>query len=571
MSITGLQIATKFVTEGVAETEKSIKGIQQSADDASGSESGGGVKGLLGNILGMVGGVAVFAGVGAGIGAVTGFLQDSVGVAQQAQQSQQLLANAIKDTNDASGQSVAGLDDYAEHLSTVTDYSKDTVEGVEQIALRAKIPKGLFDETTQEALDMAQAMGISAPNAANILTKALDDPKTAAAQLRREHINLTDAQQKAIAMDVKHGDSLKAQSVILDAVKGSYGGAAEAAGNTFAGKLGILQNQLENTKEKIGDAVLPILSRLMGAVMPLVTQFADKLPGALATATDFFNKNLLPALNDVANIITSPVIPAIDTIAGKIGDFITYLQTHQDVMDAFKAALAGFAIVIVAGLIPAFIGWASVAAAAALETIIATAPIILIGLAVGALILGIIELVRHWSQITAMLGKFKDGVAKDVGDAFSGLGTAVHTVWTGIQNAVKGGINTVIGDVNSFIRALDSIQIHIPSVGVGPVKTPGLDWNGLGLGQIPYLAAGGTAVTEGLSVVGEHGPELQYLPKGASIIPLGMGGGAGANAGNAAGATGATITLVIDGRQIARAVLPHLTDAVYNATGVRGV
>ena len=34
------------------------------------------------------------------------------------------------------------------------------------------------------------------------------------------------------------------------------------------------------------------------------------------------------------------------------------------------------------------------------------------------------------------------------------------------------------------------------------------------------LAQGGTATASGLSIVGEQGPELRYLPRSASVIPL---------------------------------------------------
>jgi hypothetical protein len=45
---------------------------------------------------------------------------------------------------------------------------------------------------------------------------------------------------------------------------------------------------------------------------------------------------------------------------------------------------------------------------------------------------------------------------------------------------------------------------------------------------VPALAEGGTALKPGWSMVGEEGPELRYLPKGASVVPLGHSAAAGA-------------------------------------------
>lgn len=43
--------------------------------------------------------------------------------------------------------------------------------------------------------------------------------------------------------------------------------------------------------------------------------------------------------------------------------------------------------------------------------------------------------------------------------------------------------------------------------------------HGFGL-HVPKLAGGGTATEGGWSMVGERGPELRYLPRGASVVPL---------------------------------------------------
>jgi len=94
----------------------------------------------------------------------------------------------------------------------------------------------------------------------------------------------------------------------------------------------------------------------------------------------------------------------------------------------------------------------------------------------------------------------------------TGLGRLVGTVFGGIGAAVRSGLNGVIGIVNGIIRAINAIQVHIH---VGPVN---LDWNGLQLGYIPRMHAGGI-------VPGRAGSEvLTLLQAGERVIPRDQAG-----------------------------------------------
>jgi TP901 family phage tail tape measure protein len=93
------------------------------------------------------------------------------------------------------------------------------------------------------------------------------------------------------------------------------------------------------------------------------------------------------------------------------------------------------------------------------------------------------------------------------------------TIGDAIAGILKGAINGfIINPINAIISRLDSISVDTPFGHVG-----------FSIPYIPRLAAGGTAIAPGLAVIGERGPELAYLPTGASVIPL--SGGAGASGG----------------------------------------
>ncbi|WP_025620340.1 phage tail tape measure protein [Salinispora cortesiana] len=95
------------------------------------------------------------------------------------------------------------------------------------------------------------------------------------------------------------------------------------------------------------------------------------------------------------------------------------------------------------------------------------------------------------------------------------VGRATWGLFDGLKAAFKSALNWIIGKWNR-------LSFRIPGVSV-----PGLGqvWGGATLStpNIPYLAKGGTALAPGLAVVGERGPEVAYLNRGATIQPLGAG------------------------------------------------
>ena len=127
------------------------------------------------------------------------------------------------------------------------------------------------------------------------------------------------------------------------------------------------------------------------------------------------------------------------------------------------------------------------------------------------------------------IGQFAGMLLKPFRDAGAKIGEALGTP---IKDAIKGSLNWVIHAWNS-----------LPSIDV-----PGLP--SVGLPKLPYLAMGGTVVAAGAAIVGERGPELLNLPRGASVIPLPRLPQDGGNASSRP----LHAHLYLDGRQIAEAV-----------------
>jgi phage-related protein len=124
-----------------------------------------------------------------------------------------------------------------------------------------------------------------------------------------------------------------------------------------------------------------------------------------------------------------------------------------------------------------------------------------------------------WAAITGIVQREIDGV-KALVDRFVGFFTALPGRMSGIFHGMFDGIKDAFRSaVNFIIHGWNSLQFKIP--GFDP-PGPGPKFGGftLGVPDIPELAIGGTAIMPGWALTGEHGPELTYMPAGASVIPL---------------------------------------------------
>jgi hypothetical protein len=112
-------------------------------------------------------------------------------------------------------------------------------------------------------------------------------------------------------------------------------------------------------------------------------------------------------------------------------------------------------------------------------------------------------------------------IGKVVTDVFTGIGKTISDIFNGIIGAVKAPINAVIDFMNGLIDGLNKIKIDIPDW----VPEWGGKTIGFNIGKIPKLADGGVLSSSGSVMVGEAGPEILTLPKGARVDPLKNGAG----------------------------------------------
>jgi hypothetical protein len=135
---------------------------------------------------------------------------------------------------------------------------------------------------------------------------------------------------------------------------------------------------------------------------------------------------------------------------------------------------------------------------------------------------------RTWVRSAAMMTEAGEGVTNNIYSIIDALretaaqleraGEWTRGVWDGLVDGFRSAINQVITMWNGLSLTLPSVEIPgLGKVGGGTLSTP----------QVPLLASGGTARRSGSAIVGERGPELLHLPRGASVVPLGAATGGG--------------------------------------------
>ena len=183
--------------------------------------------------------------------------------------------------------------------------------------------------------------------------------------------------------------------------------------------------------------------------------------GALASSFDTASKGFNFAMSqakaaiDVLLIkIGTALLPILTQIVSHVGPVVTWIMNFTDAigknelaMDAIKSVLLGVAVVIAIILVNAFIAWAVAAWAAAVATVAATWPILLIGAIVAIVVFGIIQAVKHWGAIVQWLGDVWKTISTHIGEAFSWLGTQIHNIIFGViawfQN-LSGGFKALL-------------------------------------------------------------------------------------------------------------------------------
>jgi len=182
------------------------------------------------------------------------------------------------------GAGKAAMDDEAEAaqlaltLQNVTGASNAQVKATENMIAKMSRASGVADSelrpalaslvlgtkdiaTATDALSLAQDVAIGS-------NKSLSEVSDALSKAYGGNMKGLQALSPEIKAMIKDGASLDEVIAVLG---GTFGGAAATAAETAAGKFKILKNSLDETKESIGAALIPVVEK----ALPVLQKFAD--------------------------------------------------------------------------------------------------------------------------------------------------------------------------------------------------------------------------------------------------------------------------------------------------------
>jgi phage-related protein len=444
--------------------------------------------GKFGRSMGSVGKLAGAAGLAGGVALAVGALKSAVGAAKEAEVSQKKMEAQLRASGIAYGRHKDQIENTIQAQSRLAAFDDEDLQDSFTNLVRTTGDVNEALKLNALAADLARGKNMSLEAASKVIGKVAAGNVGA---LGRLGIALGDGATKTEA---------------LAAVQKKFGGQAEAFGNTAAGSQQKFQVALENLQESIGKHVLPVLTDLMVKATEAVVWLEDNWPRISKTVRDVF-ETLRPIIEPIMNQIRN----VIETVTALIrGDWD---RVWQGLLNTVKNALA-----LILGAVKLYwqlfkavwrrLGELAIegikAGLAGVENAVWS---ILKG--IGSFIAGKAAAIVGWGKDIAVA--LKDGIV----DGLKGIGQ-----W--IVDQVKGAINALVRRVNSLLQ----FSINIPD------RIPGLpDQINVNPPDIPQLAKGAQNFVGGLAMVGERGPELVNLPRGADVIPThrlafaGMGGG----------------------------------------------
>lgn len=165
----------------------------------------------------------------------------------------------IRSTGGAAGYTRQQLLDMADVLSSKSTFSGgEIVEAQTRLLSYSGILGTNIPRAMQTIIDQSARLGISVSQSAETIGRALESPGKAAAALAQQGFGAAFTKEVRGTIDelVKAGKEGEAQVMILEILEESYGGAAQAARDTFSGALKALRNTLDDvTTGKDGSLV----------------------------------------------------------------------------------------------------------------------------------------------------------------------------------------------------------------------------------------------------------------------------------------------------------------------------
>ena len=345
------------------------------------------------------------------------------------------------------------------------------------LAISADTAGGAFDRATIAVADLAAAGLGSLDTSAIQLGKALQDPIKGIAALSRAGVTFTADQKQFIQSLVDSNQMLEAQNYILDAIETQVGGTAEAT-VTAAEKMEIAIGEIQ---ESVGQLLAP-------AFEDFANWLVKNLPGIQKYFEDLGN-NLGTIFTNIGNFWNSEVVSYLRKWWEEDG------PKFKEAWEAIKPAIDTFSN----NVLPLVIGIFAVLWSMVRDNVLTA-------------LNNFAEFLDDPNNKNTIM--FFTGLILALSAQFftlpiviSAIAVAITWLITVLQEAIKAW--------NRFWDAANPFKNGPPAGSTDPRNrfNPNVsNW--------PGQAKGGYTAQPGFSWVGEKGPELLSLPKGATVTPI---------------------------------------------------
>jgi hypothetical protein len=220
---------------------------------------------------------AALAFAAAGVAALA-FAADAVKAAAQDEAAQKTLADTILATTSATAAQVKGVEDYITKTSIAVGVADDQLRPAFARLVRSTQDVDEAQRLLNLALDLSVATGKPVETISNALGKAYDGNTTALAKL-------------GLGLDANLIKS-KDTGAIISELETKFGAFAEGAAETTAVKFERMKIAMDEAKEQIGTALLPVVQQLSDYILvtfvPNLTSFINGMTGqgSLTEATE---------------------------------------------------------------------------------------------------------------------------------------------------------------------------------------------------------------------------------------------------------------------------------------------
>jgi hypothetical protein len=250
----------------------------------------------------------------------------------------------VKSTGGAAGLTAAQMGEMASAMSAASGnsiFSDDAILGAQNVLATFTQIKGTnFGDATSAILDVSQALGQDLQSTSIQVGKALNDPVAGIGALSRVGVTFSEDQKAMIKSLVETGDVAGAQQVIIAELNKEFGGSAAAAADTFAGRQARLAAQFDDVKQKVGDALLPVLGKLMDLFATKFMPYIEMGSTALADLIAGFETDQVGVWVTQLQTALQLVVSNFDTVKNNLAAFWEAFQ-DSDTLLGLQAAFAG--------------------------------------------------------------------------------------------------------------------------------------------------------------------------------------------------------------------------------------